>query len=165
MSKVLLAVDDSPASWKAVNYVAELVRKQKELAVHIFHAIDPLPAGLQEFRGAENPDEEKILEAELKQKQEAWRQKARSAAEPVIKRARFMLEQAGAVAEQITSQNSALMHREDLPDEILKSARESGCDTIIVGRNSFAWVTELFTDHLGEEIEQKADGISVSVID
>jgi nucleotide-binding universal stress UspA family protein len=165
MNKVLLAVDDSPASWKAVNHVADLVRKQKEVAIHIFHAIDPLPAGLQEFRGAEDPHEEKILENELKQKQEAWRQKAKSAAEPVIKKARLTLEQAGAVPEQISSQNSDLMHREDLPDEILKAARESGCDTIVVGRNSFPWVEELLTDHVGEEIQEKTNRISISVID
>jgi nucleotide-binding universal stress UspA family protein len=165
MSKVLLAVDDSPASWKAVNHLADLVRKQKEVAVHIFHAIDPLPAGLQEFRGAENPDEEKILQAELRRKQEAWRQKAKSAAEPVIKKARLTLEQAGAVPEQITSQNSALIHREDLPEEILKAARETGCDTIFVGRNSFPWVEEFFTEHVGEEIQDKANRISISVID
>jgi Universal stress protein family len=52
MNKILLAVDDSPASWKAANYVADLARREKDLGIHIFHAIDPLPTELQEFRGA-----------------------------------------------------------------------------------------------------------------
>jgi K+-sensing histidine kinase KdpD len=58
-----------------------------------------------------------------------------------------------------------LAHREDLPDEILKAAQQAGCDTIVVGRNSFPWVKEIFADHLGDELEKNSQGISVAVID
>ena len=71
---ILLAIDDSVASRKAIAYVAALARRQKGLGIHIFHAIDPLPTQLQEFRGAENPDDEKTLENELKLKQHSWHQ-------------------------------------------------------------------------------------------
>ena len=37
--KILLAVDDSLASRKATNYVADLARRKKELNIHIFHAL------------------------------------------------------------------------------------------------------------------------------
>jgi nucleotide-binding universal stress UspA family protein len=154
MSKILLAVDDSPGTWKAVNYVEDWLSRE-EIAVHIFHALEPVPPALREFPGSENPHEETILEAQLKQKQKAWREKAKKAAEPVIKEIRLILEQAGAMPDQISSHCSALMHREDLPDEILKAARESGCDAIVVGRNCFPWVKEVFTDHLDEELKKK----------
>jgi hypothetical protein len=84
--KILLAVDDSLASRKAANYVADLARRKKELSIHIFHASDPLPTELQEFRGAENPDDEKTLDAELRRKRNSWEQKAKRAAEPLIKK-------------------------------------------------------------------------------
>lgn len=42
--KILLAIDDSVASRKAIAYVAALARRQKGLGIHIFHAIDPLPS-------------------------------------------------------------------------------------------------------------------------
>ena len=163
--KILLAVDDSLASRKAANHVADLARRKKQLSIHIFHASDPLPTELQEYRGAENPDDEKTLDAELRQKQNTWEQKAKSAAEPLIKKTRLMLEQAGVAPEHISSQNAVLMHQEDLPDDILKAARDFDCRTVVVGRSAFPWLEELIASHLGEEVKRKAQGIFVSVID
>src|SRR5919108_6038174 len=99
MKKVLLAIDESPASQKAATHVAALLRQQKELAVHVFHAIDPLPSALQESRGAEDPIEEEIVEDELKRKQASWRERAKAAAEPLIRNVVSMLEQAGGMPE------------------------------------------------------------------
>lgn len=163
--KILLAIDDSVASRKAIAYVAALARKQKGLGIHIFHAIDPLPTQLQEFRGAENPDDEKTLENELKLKQHSWHQEATNAAALLIKKTQSMLEQAGAAPEQISFHNTTLVHREDLPDEILQAARDFGCGRVVIGRNAFPWPKELLTDHLGEQVKEKAAGIVVSVID
>ena len=163
--KILLAVDDSLASRKATNYVADLARRKRELNIHIFHASDPLPTELQEFRGAKNPDDEKTLDAELRRKRNSWEQKAKRDAEPLIKKTRLMLEQAGIAPEHISSRNTVLMHHEDLPDDILKAARDFDCRTVVVGRNAFPWLEELLASHLGEEVKRKAQGIFVSVID
>jgi nucleotide-binding universal stress UspA family protein len=165
MNKILLAIDDSPASSKAASYVADLAGRKKEFGIHIFHAIDPLPTELQEFRGAENPHDEKILDAELKRKQNSWEQKAKTAAESLITKTRLLLEEAGLPPEHISSQNVVLMHHEDLTDDILKAARDFNCNTVVVGRNAFPWLEELFASHLGDEVERKAEGIFVSVID
>ena len=162
---ILLAIDDSVASRKAIAYVAALARRQKGLGIHIFHAIDPLPTQLQEFRGAENPDDEKTLENELKLKQHSWHQEATNAAAPLIEKTQSMLEQAGAAPEQISFHTIVLAHREDLPDEILQAARDFGCGRVVIGRNAFPWPKELLTDHLGEQVKEKAAGIVVSVID
>jgi hypothetical protein len=74
---------------------ADLARREKDLGIHIFHAIDPLPTELQEFCGAVVID----------------------------------------------------------------------CKTVVVGRNAFPWLEGLLASHLGEEVEQKAEEICVSVID
>src|SRR5215469_14292980 len=88
--KILLAVDDSLASRKAANHVADLARRKKQLSIHIFHASDPLPTELQEYRGAENPDDEKTLDAELMRKQNTSAHKANSAPDSLIKKAPLM---------------------------------------------------------------------------
>ena len=162
--KVLVAIDDSVASWKALDEVAKLVRTQPELDINLFYAAS-YPPELQEFRGAEGAKEEEKLDTQLKRKQEHWEREAESGAAPLFKKARAILEDAGAAPEQVHAQASALMHREDLIDEIVKAAHESDCATIVVGRNSFPWLKELFVDHLGDEISRKASGISVRVID
>ncbi len=165
MNKILLAVDDSVAGDKAVHHVAGMIHSQKELAVHIFHAIGPVPPALRESRGAEDPREEKVIEQELRQKQDSWREKAKTAAEPAVKKVRLALEGAGAKPEHISCSIPLLIHGEDLPNEMVKAARETGSDRIVLGRNCFPWIKEIFADHLDEEIEKSANGISVSVID
>jgi K+-sensing histidine kinase KdpD len=56
------------------------------------------------------------------------------------------------------------MHREDLVDEIIKTARECGCNRIVTGRNAFPWMKELFVGYLGDEISRRANGITVNVV-
>jgi nucleotide-binding universal stress UspA family protein len=162
--KVLLTLDDSAASWKAAEYVGDLVRTTPELSICLVHAADPMPPELQEFRGAEDPQREKVLEYQLKEKQNRWEREARKAAAPLIGKAQFLLQQAGVAPDRIESRVLVLMHREDLVDEIIKTAREFGCNTIVTGRNAFPWMKELFVDHVGNEISRRAKGITVNVV-
>jgi K+-sensing histidine kinase KdpD len=57
------------------------------------------------------------------------------------------------------------MHHEDLPHEILREARAAGCRRIVVGRNSFPAIDELFSEHLGEQLQKNANEISVSIVE
>jgi nucleotide-binding universal stress UspA family protein len=164
MEKLLLAVDDSEASWRAVEQTAALIKDQPDAYVHIFHAIGPVPTSLQEFRGAEDPVEERILDRDLKSRQDAWLQNARAAGDLLLARAQDCLAQSGSSPDRISTETVTLRHREDLPAEILHAAHVCGCTRIIVGRNSFSWMDELFSDHLGEQIQKTADGVSVSVV-
>jgi hypothetical protein len=47
----------------------------------------------------------------------------------------------------------------------LKAARDSDCNTVVIGRNAFPWLERLLASDLGKEVERKAHGIFVSVID
>jgi hypothetical protein len=123
-----------------------------------------MPPELQEFPGGEDPQQETALENQLKEKQNRWGQDAQKGAVPLIEQAQFLLQQAGVAPERIESRLLVLLHREDLIDEIIKTAGERGCDTIIMGRNSFPWLKELFVEHLGDEISRRAKGIPVKVI-
>lgn len=69
--KVLLTLDDSTATWKATDYVAQLAGTANELSICLVHAADPMPPELQEFRGGEDPQQETVLENQLKEKQTA----------------------------------------------------------------------------------------------
>jgi nucleotide-binding universal stress UspA family protein len=163
--RILLAIDDSAASRKAVDYVAELARTKPEAGVCLFHAAASMPPELQEFRGAEDAKEETELENQLEGKQEHWKKRAEKTAEPVLGKARSILQSSGIAPEQIESRAAVLLHREDLIDEILRTAREYDCDTIVVGRQSFPWLKELFVDHLGEKINAKSERIAVRIVD
>ena len=163
--QILIALDDSEGSWKALDHVAGRARTLTDPVIHLFHATDPIPPQLREFGGAENPHAERALERELKEKQERWAQTALAKTEPLLDQARHRIERAGIKQEKIYSHILVLRHREDLVDEILKVAEENHCESIVVGFSSFPWVKEVFVDHLGEELRRKARAIAVEIID
>jgi nucleotide-binding universal stress UspA family protein len=163
--QVLVAIDDSEGSWKALDHAVARARASKNPRVHLFHAIGPMPPRLREFRGAENPQTERELEGQLEEKQNQWAQSAIEKAEPLLDQARHRIQSAGIKQETIYAHLLVLRHRQDLVDEILKAAEENHCDAIVVGFNSFPWIKEVLADHLGEELRRKADTIVVEVID
>ncbi len=64
---LLLVIDESPASVRAVEYTGNLLRRRQGFRIHLLHPLPPLPPELLEFGGAENPRKEQALENELRQ--------------------------------------------------------------------------------------------------
>ena len=60
--RILVAVDDSKASMRAVSYVASIIQARRKYAVCLLHVLRPLPPELMEFGGSEDPEEEEKLE-------------------------------------------------------------------------------------------------------
>ncbi|HWP58290.1 MAG TPA: universal stress protein [Candidatus Acidoferrales bacterium] len=163
--RVLVAIDDSQASWKALDYVAARVRGTKNPRIHLFHAVGPVPPGLREFGGAENPQTEEALERNLEERQNRWAQKAIEKAEPLLDRARQRIGAAGIKQEAIYWHLLILRRSQDLVDEILKAAEENHCSQIVVGSSSFPWIKEIFADHIGEELRGKSGKIAVEIVE
>jgi nucleotide-binding universal stress UspA family protein len=161
---VLVGVDDSTATWKAIDHVADLARTRQDFRIHLLHAA-AYPPALQESRGAEDATEEERVEKELERKQERWEQGVQRAAAELFDKARAILERAGVAPEKIESHVLTLAHREELVDDIFKSAHQFDCRTIVVGRNCFPWFKEVFVEHLGDEISRRASDIGVQVVE
>ena len=161
---ILVGVDDSTATWKAVDHVAGLARTKQDFRIHLLHAA-AYPPALQESRGAEDTTEEEQVEKELERKQERWEQGVQRAAAQLFDKARAVLERAGVAPEKIESHVLTLAHREELVDDILKSAHQFDCRTIVVGRNCFPWFKEVFVEHLGDEISRRASDIAIKIVE
>ncbi len=84
-NRVLVVVDDSSSSKSAVEYVATVLRCRRGFQLCFAHFLPPLPPMLMEFGGAENPDKERRLDAQLKTEQQQWIAAARKKAEPALK--------------------------------------------------------------------------------
>jgi hypothetical protein len=78
--KILIAVDETDASLKAVGYVARLLGGRKDLHVRLFHVLPSIPPELLEYGGAENPRKEQQLSADLRTAQNDWIEKAKRSA-------------------------------------------------------------------------------------
>ena len=59
--RILVAVDESENSHRAVQYVGALLRRTPDVAVTLFHVLKPMPRELLEHGGSENPAAEAKL--------------------------------------------------------------------------------------------------------
>src|SRR5919109_2528771 len=88
---ILIAVDDSEASYRAVTYVGSLIGGCEGFRVCLLHALPPLPRELLEFGGSEDLQREEREEACIKAEQARWIEAVAQAAEPVFTRAKHIL--------------------------------------------------------------------------
>ena len=75
---ILIAVDDSDESARALHYVGALLRDIQDVNVTLFHVLNPMPRELMEHGGSENPETEHHLGEQLRKDQEecmapSWR--------------------------------------------------------------------------------------------
>ena len=165
VNKILIAIDDSEVSMKAVTYVAQMVRGRETTHIYLFHVLPPIPPRLLEFGGAEDPQKEQILSAELKAAQAEWIEKSKGAARLLIKRAQTILGDHGVPQNHISTHFSSSIHKPNVVREVLEAAKQWHCGTVVVGRHRLPWVQDLFHHHTGEELVEKSREFSVWVVE
>lgn len=163
-TRLFVALDDSPASVRAVKYLAEFVCPRRS-SIHLVHVLPPLPAELLEHGGAYNPAEEGRLEANLREQQRDWISGAKKSAQAGLKEARSTLQCAGVPKGSMRALFCEPGESRDAADSILNMARECDCHTIVVGRESVSWFRKLFSRDLAEELLRRGKGFSIWVIE
>jgi hypothetical protein len=93
--RILLAVDESEKSHRVVRYVGSLLGRTPNVVVTLFHVLKPMPRGLLEHGGSEDPAAEEQLSVQLRDEQEAWIRKERESECYVLKTVCETLEQSG----------------------------------------------------------------------
>jgi len=163
-NKILLAVEDSEASMKAVAYVADMVQGREAIHICLFHALPPIPPRLLEYGGTEEHQNEQALHTELKSAQTEWIEKAKDAVQPVMTRARAILQDHGVSQSHISTHFSHTIHKLDIVREILNAAKQSHCGTVVVGRHRLPWVQDLFHHHTAEGLIEQGQELTVWVV-
>jgi len=161
---LLVAVDASEVSQRALAYVAELMNGRQDIRVSLLHAARPVPPKLLEFGGSENPEEEKTGEAALQDARTDWIEREHRAATRMFARARTLLRKAGVPEEAVDTQTVAWDPNESLDTAILEVAHEQHCGTVVVGYAAFSWLQERLHSHLAEALLQKAAGIAIWIV-
>lgn len=163
-NKILIAVDDSAASLKAVIYVAQMIQGRDSIHIALFHVLPPIPPRLLEFGGAEDPQREQLLSAELKAAQAEWVEKAKDEARLSLKSAQTILRDHGVPQDHISTHFSESIHKPNVVRNVLEAAKQWHCGTVVVGRHRLPWVQELFHQHTGKELVEKGQEFSVWVV-
>lgn len=164
-TKLLVVIDESQASKRAVSYVAGIIGRGKRFRVCLAHTLPEIPAHLIEHGGAEDPSEEEKLERELHSDQNQWIVAARKKAQPILARARTVLRKAGLPASSIEERYCDPAEGRARGDEILELARERNCQTIVVGSESLSRWKQLLGDDPVEELLRRGKGFTVWVVE
>jgi nucleotide-binding universal stress UspA family protein len=160
---ILVAINDFPMTQHLEDCLRKTVKDRTAVTIHLFHALGPLPPQLLESRGADDPTDEKKVEAEQIQQQESWFIRARQEAELLLQTATARLRDFLSDAE-IKSHFVLLYQREDLVAEILKAAHHNDCATIIVGHKSYPWLREQFHAHTAVQLKSASPDVTVCAV-
>src|SRR5690348_17725839 len=113
-TRLLIALDDSEATRRAIEYVAKFVGRRKGFHICLVHVLRPLPPDLLEHGGSEDPSKEVLLERDLRAEQSRWIATAKRAAQKNLDQAGTVLRKtgvpAGARSEEHTSELPSHVH-------------------------------------------------------
>ena len=162
--RILIAVDASEASDRAVTYVAQIIAGQPDLHVLLFHVPAPMPPRHIEFGGREHPVAEEHTQTALHTTRDTWVEQAKHMAQPVFARAQTLLRR-GAVPEQaVETQIATPVSGQTLDASILEVAQREQCGTVVVGRTDWSWLQELWQQHVAEKLLPEAQGLALWVV-
>jgi nucleotide-binding universal stress UspA family protein len=163
--RILVVVDGSKASIRAVNYVGNMMAGKRDVTICLLNVLGPLPTELTEFGGSEDPEREEKLEKELKDKREQWIENAKTKALPRLKKAISIFKKARLPAKAVKTEFWIDVNSQGLAAGILEAGRLNKCNTVVVGRKSFSWLKEIFHHHVTDELIRKAQDLTVWVVE
>jgi len=157
MKKMLLAIDDSDGSWKAVDYVSQQFAGVNDLKVTLFHVLVGLPPQFWDD-GHFLTEEEKTTRKTVIDK---WLSNQHHVIEPLFNRAIETLMAAGVGRGQI--ETKFISESVDAPAQcILAEAKAGGYRTLVVGRCGHS-VRHLFMGGTASTIVNAGAGMVICV--
>ena len=159
--RILLAIDESENSQRAVRYVGSHLSRMPDVAVTLFHVLKPMPRELLEHGGSENPVAEAQLGRQLRHAQATWVRKEGESESHVLKKACDTLTRAGFNRNQVALKFG---HEDDIARNILEEARAGGHETIVVGRHGTSRVKRLFCGGVTDQLLREAKGFTIWVV-
>ena len=156
-TKLLVVVDESPATKRSLEYVARIAGRGRGFRVCLAHALPAPPPEMVELRGAE--------EDRLRVYKRRWISVVELAERRALERANAVLRRGGVAHKAIESHYCDLVDPSRATEEILKLARARRCDTIVIGRESLSWLGELIHGDPAEELVRQGKGFTIWVVE
>ncbi|TKB64841.1 MAG: universal stress protein [Nitrospira sp.] len=160
--RILLAVDESENSHRVVQYVGSLLGRAPHIVLTLFHVLKPMPRGLLEHGGSENPAAEAQLGEQLRDEQQTWIRKERESECQVLKESCETLAQSGFDMSHVEVKYG---HEDDIARNILEEARNGQYDTIVVGRQGTSRIKQIFGGGTTDRVLRDAKGFAIWVVE
>lgn len=162
MMRILLAIDDSPSSERALKYVGSLLRETRFVEITLFHVLKPMPRVLLEHGGSEDPEIEGELGQQLQADQEDWVREEGAVEYPVLVKALETLAKTGFPIDRVTMKFG---HDDNIVKNILDEARIGGYGTIVVSRHGTSGIKRFFGGGITDQLLHEATGFTLWVVE
>jgi nucleotide-binding universal stress UspA family protein len=155
--KILIAMDESLLSIKALDYVADMIKATSSqiYLVHVMRELHFFPREHEKFCTLEEKED-------LISKTEEDVNGAERRACDVFAEASRRLKEAGIAPERID--NKIVTRMASRAAGIVEEARKNGCGTIVVGRRGISDLEDLFLGSMSNKILQIAEDLSVWLV-
>jgi len=157
---ILIAVDDSAASEKAVTYAARVLHGTDGCRVRLFHVLEPIHPPWVSVHG----DLDTVPTAADGDLEARAIGEAQERSRPLLTKMAEILVRAGLERDRIETAWFVASREDSLPFEIVAAAREAGTSTVVVGHTALPWYRELFHRHVGESLLRKGEDLSIWVV-
>jgi nucleotide-binding universal stress UspA family protein len=156
-AKLLVVVDESPETKRALEYVAQVASRRRDFRVCLAHTLASPPPELVEFKGAEKD--------RIRAYKRRWISVVEMTEQRALDRANAVLRRGGVAGGSIEAHYCNLVDASHATQEILKLARSRKCDTVVIGRKSLSWLGELIHGDPAEELVRQGKGFTIWVVE
>lgn len=159
MKKMLLSIDGSECSLRAVEYTGKQFSGVGDLQITLLHVLPYPPAPLWDDGHIPTEEEKEEREKAI----ERWLAGQRVKTEPLFERAMAILTGAGIsptlLAKKVISDST------NVADSILEEARDGGYQTLVLGRRGLSPVKKVFMGSVTTKIINHGAGVAVCVVE
>ena len=162
ISRIMIAIDDSEHSARALRYVGTLLRDVRNVQVTLFHVLKPIPRELLEHGGSEDPSGEVRLATELPHDQENWVREESVMEYPILVQALELFGKTGFPLDCVTLKFG---HEDNIAQNILDEARNGSFGTIVVTRHGSNGLKRFFGGGITDQLLREASGYTLWVVE
>ena len=159
MKKILLAIDGSDCSLRAVEYTGRQFAGMRDLQITLLHVLSYPPAPLWD----DGHIPTKAEEEERKEALESWLAGQRAKMGPLLDKAIAVLN--GSCIPQTQLTKKMISDSTDVAGSILEEAREGGYQTLVLGRRGLSNLKKLFMGSVTTKIINHGAGVAVCVVE
>jgi len=159
MERLLIAIDGSEGSKKAVEHVAFHHTMTPGLRVTLLNVLPEMPPEFWDDGHILNETER----AERKRTIERWKQNQKLKIETVFENAAAILSAGGVNPESI--EKKTIMGPGGVADEILDEARNGGYDDIILGRRGHSGASKFLMGSVSAKVVNHGTGFTICVVE
>jgi nucleotide-binding universal stress UspA family protein len=157
--KVLVPLDGSPGSQRAVDYCARVFAPHPGAEIRMLHILAGLPPAMWDdghiLNERERENRQRLIENWKGEQEQKWTE--------IFAAARQKLSDAGMVAEQVST--LFVTKYFDVADDILKEAAKGAYDTIVLGRRGLTGAKKVLLGSISRKVLENASNAAIIIVD